>query len=124
MIVRNVLRRLLRFLSIGVRSAPVRLYSIVYARCRGVRLGKGSLIHPGAIVRITRGGSIVIGDNCEFLRGSVVETYGGAIRIGNNVSLNYYSILYGHGGLDVGDGVRIAAHTVVIPANHGMKRSE
>jgi acetyltransferase-like isoleucine patch superfamily enzyme len=29
-------------------------------------------------------------------------------------------VLYGHGGLFIGDNVRIAAHTVIIPANHGM----
>lgn len=32
--------------------------------------------------------------------------------------MNPYSILYGHGGLIIGNGVRIAAHTVIVPANH------
>lgn len=35
-----------------------------------------------------------------------------------NCSLNPYSILYGHGGLTIGNGVRIAAHVVIVPANH------
>jgi len=70
------------------------------------------------------GGSIAIGRKCEFLAGSIVETYGGDVRIGNNVSLNYYSVLYGHGGLTIGDDVRIAAHVVVIPANHGTADAE
>lgn len=34
--------------------------------------------------------------------------------------MNPYSILYGHGGLTIGDKVLIAAHCVVIPANHGI----
>ncbi len=45
-------------------------------------------------------------------------TYGGDIRIGNNCSVNPFTIVYGHGGVKVGDGVRIAAHSVIIPANH------
>jgi acetyltransferase-like isoleucine patch superfamily enzyme len=102
----------------------LRAYSIIYALRNGIVLGAGSIIHPGARIRVSRGGSIVIGRNCEFLKGSIVETYGGRIRIGNDVSLNYYSILYGHGGLTVGDDVRIAAHVVVIPANHGIAEEE
>lgn len=44
--------------------------------------------------------------------------YGGQITIGDDFSLNPYSVLYGHGGLTIGHGVRIAAGCVVIPANH------
>lgn len=45
-------------------------------------------------------------------------TYGGRIHIGNNCSVNPFTIIYGHGGVEIGDGVRIAAHNVIIPANH------
>ena len=37
---------------------------------------------------------------------------------------NPFSIVYGHGGVKIGNGVRIAAHTVVIPANHTPGRRE
>jgi acetyltransferase-like isoleucine patch superfamily enzyme len=111
-----------RFLG-GLIKAPrwhlARAYSVIYALRHGIALGSGSIIHPGAKIRVSMGGSITIGRRCEFLAGSIVETYGGDVRIGSNVSLNYYSILYGHGGLTIGDDVRIAAHVVVIPANHG-----
>jgi len=119
---RGVSRRLFR--SVAPGRVLLRAYSIIYAFRHKIVLGAGSIIHPGARIRASRGGSIVIGQNCEFLKGSVVETYGGRIRIGNDVSLNYYSILYGHGGLTIGDDVRIAAHVVVIPANHGVAEAE
>lgn len=45
-------------------------------------------------------------------------TYGGDIRIGDNCSVNPFSVVYGHGGVRIGNGVRIAAQTVIIPANH------
>lgn len=48
----------------------------------------------------------------------MIMTYGGDICIGDDCSLNPYSIVYGHGGVRIGNGVRIAAHTVIIPANH------
>ncbi|WP_320200592.1 acyltransferase [Agrobacterium sp. rho-13.3] len=44
--------------------------------------------------------------------------YGGKITIGNDFSLNPYSVLYGQGGLVIGNDVRIAAGCVIIPYNH------
>ena len=50
----------------------------------------------------------------------MIMTYGGDISIGDNCSLNPFAIVYGHGGVRIGDDVRIAAHTVIIPANHNV----
>lgn len=119
---RRAIGRTIRRLTLSRRL--LRAYSVLYATRHGIALGAGSIIHPGARLRVTGGGSISIGRNCEFLKGSIVETYGGDIRIGDDVSLNYYSILYGHGGLAIGNDVRIAAHAVVIPANHGIAEEE
>ncbi len=48
----------------------------------------------------------------------MLMTYGGDIRLGDNCSVNPFAIVYGHGGVRIGNGVRIAAHSVIIPANH------
>jgi acetyltransferase-like isoleucine patch superfamily enzyme len=48
----------------------------------------------------------------------MILTYGGNIEIGNFSTVNPFSVLYGQGGLYIGNGVRIAAQTVIIPANH------
>lgn len=50
----------------------------------------------------------------------MILTYGGDITIGDNCSVNPFSIVYGHGGTRIGNGVRIAAHTVIIPAHHNI----
>ena len=71
-------------------------------------------------IRVCGGGSIRIGKNCEIHPYAMIMTYGGDIVIGNNCSLNPFSIIYGHGGTRIGNGVRIAAHTVIIPANHNV----
>jgi len=50
----------------------------------------------------------------------MILTYGGDITIGDNCSVNPFTIVYGHGGTRIGNGVRIAAHTVIIPAHHNV----
>ena len=70
------------------------------------------------MLRTNGGGSITIGAHCEIHDFAMILTYGGHITIGDHCSLNPYSIIYGHGGTRIGNGVRIAAHCVIIPANH------
>jgi acetyltransferase-like isoleucine patch superfamily enzyme len=50
----------------------------------------------------------------------MIMTYGGDINIGHDCSVNPFAIVYGHGGVKIGNGVRIAAHSVIIPANHNI----
>jgi acetyltransferase-like isoleucine patch superfamily enzyme len=88
-------------------------------------VGRPIRVHPTAWVSArstfrTRGrrGSITIGAHCEIHPYAMLLTYGGDIRVGEHCSLNPFSIVYGHGGVTIGDGVRIAAHTVIVPGNH------
>ena len=91
-------------------------------------LGRPVHIHPSswvssrASIRVCGGGSIAIGRNCEIHPLVMLMTYGGEIRIGDNCSVNPFSVIYGHGGVRIGNGVRIATHTVIIPANHTPSR--
>ena len=61
---------------------------------------------------------IEIGAGCEIHHGALLATYGGRIVLGQDCSVNPYSVLYGHGGLHIGDHVRIAPHVVIVPMNH------
>lgn len=98
----------------------LRLYTVVYAALGGVRIGRNTIIRPGARVRREKGGTIEIGDRCIIHPGAMLLSYGGAIRLGDRCSVNAYSVLYGHGGLTIGNRVRIAAHCVLIPSNHNI----
>lgn len=69
---------------------------------------------------VSMGGIIEIGTDCVFFNGVMVETHGGNIFIGNRCSFNPYTVIYGHGNLQIGDHVRVAAHTVIVPANHNF----
>jgi acetyltransferase-like isoleucine patch superfamily enzyme len=87
-----------------------------------ISIEEGTNIYFGAILDTLYGGSIHIGKDCEIHKGSIILTYGGNIKFGNNCSINPYCVIYGHGGLIIGNGVRIATHTVIIPANHNFNR--
>lgn len=41
--------------------------------------------------------------------------------MGDHCSLNPFAIIYGHGGATLGNRVRIAEHTVIIPADHNFR---
>jgi acetyltransferase-like isoleucine patch superfamily enzyme len=74
----------------------------------------------GALVEIRYGGKISIDENTELLDGVLVLSYGGEIKIGKKCSINAYTIIYGHGGVTIGDNVLIAGHCMVIPNNHNF----
>jgi len=82
-----------------------------------ILIGDGTLIAPDAWLD-GENGRIEIGKRCLIHPGSMLLPYDGFIKIGDDCSVNPYTILYGHGGLTIGNGVRIATHTVMIPANH------
>jgi acetyltransferase-like isoleucine patch superfamily enzyme len=71
-----------------------------------------------AIIRVVGGGKVRIGPKCELNQFSMLLTYGGDIILGESCSVNPFTIIYGHGGTTIGKGVRIAAHSTIIPANH------
>ncbi|MFJ2487788.1 hypothetical protein [Pseudomonas sp. NPDC087639] len=83
-------------------------------------IGKRVVIKSGARLICTNLESrIVIGDGSIISHGAILDTGpGGCIELGRSNSVNPYCVLYGHGGFQTGSYVRIAAHTVVIPANH------
>lgn len=86
-------------------------------------VGKSTNIAPG--VRLDADdGTIKIGERCWIHPGALVLAYGGSISIGDDCTINPYCILYGHGGLSIGNGVRIAAHSVIIPSNHNFNNPD
>jgi acetyltransferase-like isoleucine patch superfamily enzyme len=80
----------------------------------GVKLGRNCLIDAWSFGR----GQISIGKRTEIQDYCRLQTYGGSITIGDDCSLNPFCIVYGHGGLRIGNAVRIATGCVIIPANH------
>ena len=68
------------------------------------------------------GGSVRISEAVIISDGVIVAPYGGTIEIGANAYIGPYCVLYGHGGLTIGRNTMIGAHTIIVPANHGLTR--
>jgi len=66
----------------------------------------------------TFGGTIQLGRRVTISHMAVLSPYGGAINIGNDVFIGPQALIYGHGGVDIGNDVLIAGHTKIIAANH------
>ncbi|SFU91580.1 Acetyltransferase (isoleucine patch superfamily) [Polaromonas sp. YR568] len=85
-----------------------------------VTLGKGVVIDAYARIYCHKVGSIEIGDNSYIGESAIVHTgkKGGRVEIGTDCTVQAFSIVHGHGSCKIGNGVRIASHTVIIPATH------
>lgn len=94
---------------------------IVKGDINRIKIGKNTHIDESVILNNSKGGLIEIGDNCHLFENVIVATYGGNIKIGNYSSINPFCVLYGHGGLTIGNEVRMAAQTVIVPSNHIFK---
>jgi acetyltransferase-like isoleucine patch superfamily enzyme len=92
---------------------------------KNITVGPGNRLHKTVSFDNIRSGKIAIGSNNEILHGCLLMAYGGTITIGDNCSINPYTVLYGHGnGLSIGNNVLIAAHCVIVPANHIYQRTD
>ncbi len=98
-------------------ARPMWLLKWAWLRLRGVQIAGSARVAPGAVVQ-RQGGRIQIGPGCTVHSGARLLAAGGSIRLGRNCSVNPGCILYGHGGLEIGSDVRMAAYTVLVPANH------
>jgi acetyltransferase-like isoleucine patch superfamily enzyme len=85
-----------------------------------IRLGDRVTIGDSARLICTNDDAeMVIGDGTTIQSLAILDTGpGGKILMGRSNSVNPYCVIYGHGSLVTGDFVRIAANTVIIPANH------
>ena len=88
-----------------------------------IELARGVQIHPGAMLNYRSNydryaSNIRIGEGTKVMPGARLIPQQGRIDIGRNCTIQYGCLLYGVGGLEVGDDVRIAAYTVITPMNH------
>ena len=88
-------------------------------------LGEDIFIADGCHLRSEGGGArITLGSKSVLAYGVMLLTHGGTIELGENCSVNEYCMLYGHGGLKIGNNVSIATGTVIVPANHNFSRRD
>lgn len=95
---------------------------------RQIHVGSGTTIESGArIATIDErrfNESIHIGSHCEIRPGAQILSWLGTIRIGNHCSVNANTILYGTGGITIGDNVRIAGGTMIVSSTHNHEDTD
>lgn len=101
-------------------SCSIDRHTIFSGKLKGISVGNGVRIERLATLECNDNKSkIYIGNGTIIKSFSIISTQpGGSIKIGDNCSINPFCVLYGHGGLTIGNNVRIATHTVIVPANH------
>ncbi|MDC0359036.1 acyltransferase, partial [Oligoflexia bacterium] len=69
-------------------------------------------LHAGKLGQIALAQKTQVGD------GVILDCWGGKIELGENVYLGPYSVLYGHGGISIGQDTLVAMNCAIISANH------
>src|SRR5262249_43105640 len=89
---------------------------------RGVVVDRSCFVHGyvsvGAWPRVHAAGAIRVGPECELGPGVELNPWGGHIHLGRRVFLGPYVVIYGHGGVDIGEHSLIAMHCRVLSSNH------
>jgi serine acetyltransferase len=104
---------LLNFLLQFYRRLRVRFTGVALAS--PYHLAAGIDCRPGFAVRR---GIIVICPGAWIERGVVLHAFGGSIKLGRDVFVGPHTVIYGHGGVEIGDACLIAMHCRIVSSNH------
>ena len=91
---------------------------------RGLRLdrscyvGSGVSLGPDHTTAVR--GVVELGNSCELNQGVELNPFGGSIRIAQRVWLGPYVVIYGHGGVEIGEQTLISMHCSIRSSNHGV----
>jgi len=83
---------------------------------RSCRVGAAVSLGPAPV----RSGAVVVGSECELGNGVELNPWMGRITIGRRVFIGPYVVIYGHGGVEVGDNSLIAMHSCILSSNHQL----
>lgn len=93
------------------------------ARLTGVHLATPR--HLGAHLDWHRGatgpnalGKIIVGTGAWIEHGAALNAFGGSIHLGREVFIGPHTVIYGHGGVEIGDACLIAMHCRILSSNH------
>lgn len=90
----------------------------------GLRLDRSCYVGPGVSLgpdnRKAINGTVEVADSCELNQGVELNPFGGSIRIAHRVWLGPYVVIYGHGGVEIGEQTLISMHCTILSSNHGV----
>ncbi len=88
---------------------------------QSLTIGRGARIREYVYVLGHSSGAITIGERSNVGPFVMLEAQeNGFITIGKECGINPFGMIYGAGGVTIGDYTRIAAHVVIVSSNHGF----
>jgi acetyltransferase-like isoleucine patch superfamily enzyme len=112
----------------GIKNSGRNISISLRATMKGgsrIRLGNNILIERDVMLIADAPDSIIeIGSGTWLFYHSILNTSGGWIKVGNDCTVNSFAVLYGNGGLEIGNGVRIAPHVVIAAMNHRFENPD
>lgn len=84
-----------------------------------VRLAAGTFVGRGVVAR-PGAGQISVGPGSTLETGVVLEAFGGRITLAPQVFLGPYTVIYGHGGVTIGDQTLVSMHCRILSSNHTL----
>jgi acetyltransferase-like isoleucine patch superfamily enzyme len=85
---------------------------------RDCRLGAHLTVRSGS--RGAQPGRVAVAAHCELEDGVILDAYGGSIEIASGTFVGPHSLIYGHGGVTIGDRCLIASHCCILSSNHTL----
>lgn len=83
-----------------------------------VHLETGVELRPGR--RDGHAGQIKIAPGCKLDTGVILDAWGGSIAVGSDVFIGPYTVIYGQGGVEIGEGCLIAMHCRILSSEHPL----
>ena len=97
---------------------------VLQARASGVNIAPGCTVAQGCDLQLggepARRGWLHLGAGCMLEAQVVLRPYGGCIRLGHDVFLGPHTVIYGHGGVEIGDSCLVAMHCRILSSNHAV----
>jgi acetyltransferase-like isoleucine patch superfamily enzyme len=120
-LIKHFVKRLLCLVR-GVRDSGLNVYMsprAIIKRGQRITLGENVVVERGVRLWVDTDGSYIkIGGNSYLSSHCILNTFDGWITMGSHCTVNSYAILYGQGGLQIGNDVRIAPQVMIMPTNH------
>lgn len=110
------------------RHAIIQAWRHFCARRRGVEVASGARLPR--FVHFKNGrqriapGSIHVAVDVVLDEGVVLDTWGGSIRIGARTFLGPHAVVYGHGGVQIGEDCLISMHARILSSEHAIPGRE
>ena len=89
---------------------------------RSCYVGPGVSVGPDMIQRLR--GEIEVEKECQINQGVELNPWGGKIKLGRRVWLGPYTVIYGHGGVEIGGQTLVSMHATILSSNHTVPGRE